>query len=465
MTKISVVGLGKLGACMASCFAHKGFTVTGVDINPGTVELVNLGQPPVYEPGLADMMAGSKARMSATSDYGRAVSETEATFIIVPTPSEAQGGFSLRYVQEAAREIGRALQRKGDYHLVVVSSTVLPGSTDMAVKPVLEEASGKKCDKDFGLCYSPEFIALGSVIRDFLNPDFALIGESDAAAGKHLAAIYDKLFDNHSPVVRMTLVNAELTKIALNTYITTKISFANMLAEACERLPGADVDVVTSALGLDTRIGRKYLRGALGYGGTCFPRDNVAFSFLLEQLGLSAELPRSVDRLNRRQAKRVATLAKEALNNSGGKVGVLGLAYKPSTNVVEESQGIEIARILASEGVDVLVYDPVATKEARKVLKDSVRYAESVDQCVNETVVLVLATPWAEFGAATLQKGNPSPKPILIDGWRQLRARPLGNAQHYMGVGLGRPDPANVSRLQDFVRSILGKQKPARFET
>ncbi len=457
MTRISVVGLGKLGACTAACFAHKGFSVTGVDVSPRTIELVNAGQPPVYEPGLAELMAKSRDRLRATSDYFEAVRESDVTFIIVPTPSEEHGGFSLKYVKQAGVELGRALKKKAGTHLVVLSSTVMPGSTEYALLPILERESGRRCGEGFGLCYSPEFIALGSVIRDFLNPDFALIGEADSVAGERLAAIYLALFDNQAPIQRMSLVNAELTKIALNTYVTTKITFANLLAEVCERLPGADVDVVTSALGLDSRIGRKYLRGALGYGGTCFPRDNIAFSYLLDQMGVAAELPRCVDRSNRRQAHRVAALAKAALRDESGTVGVLGLAYKPLTNVVEESQGIEIARCLASEGVRVLVYDPVAIEEARKVLKDSVEYADSVEQCAKESEVLVVATPWAEFETHGLVCGESSRKPVIIDGWRLLRARPVGNAANYVGIGLGGLNTGSEARLREFVSRILNQ--------
>lgn len=458
MTRVSVVGLGKLGACMAVCFAHKGLPVTGVDVSQKTIELVNSGQPPVFEPGLPEMIAKVRDRLWATGDYDRAIKDSDVTFIVVPTPSEDHGGFSLKYVNQAALQIGHALKNKTGYHLIVLTSTVLPGSTELGVKPALEEASGKRCGKDFGLCYSPEFIALGSVIRDFLNPDFALIGEADAAAGDRLAGIYATLFDNHPPIARMSLVSAEVTKIALNTYVTTKISFANLLAEVCERLPGADVDVVTSALGLDSRIGHKYLRGALGYGGPCFPRDNIAFSFLLEQIGVPADLPRTVDRVNRRQAQRVVALARSALGNRGGKVGVLGLAYKPLTNVVEESQGIEIARSLASNGVKVLAYDPAAMGEARKVLRDSVGYADSIEECVEQAEVVIVATPWPEFEASALQRGNPSTKHVIIDGWRVLRTR-CGVAANYVGIGLGRPDANNQSRLQEFVDRILGRKK------
>src|SRR5712691_1744031 len=282
---VSVVGLGKLGACMAAAMASRGVRTVGVDVNPASVEKVRQKIAPVFEPGLAEMMASCDGLLDATVDIGTAIRRTSMTFVVVPTPSDAEGAFSLEYVCAAMEPIGRALKEKSDWHTVVVTSTVLPGSTEYVLKPLLEKASGKRCGTDFGLCYSPEFIALGSVLRDFLNPDLLLIGECDARSGEGVAAFYKEGLKIDVPVVRMSPVNAELAKIALNTYVTTKITFANMLAELCEQLPGGDVDAVTQALGLDRRIGPNYLKGALGYGGPCFPRDNVAFSFLADALG------------------------------------------------------------------------------------------------------------------------------------------------------------------------------------
>ena len=210
---------------------------------------------------------------------------------------------------------------------------------------------------------------------------------------------------------------------------------------------------MTSALGQDSRIGRKYLRGALGYGGTCFPRDNIAFSYLLENLGVCAGLPRAVDQVNRRVAQRVADMAQGALGEKDRRVGILGLAYKPSTNVVEESQGVEIARRLAAKGIEVLVYDPVAMEEARKVLKDSVSYAESVGQCLRQVSVLVIATPWPEFESVARQRGKLHPKQTIIDGWRLCSTRPPGD--YYTGVGVGKPEADAAARLQELIQQIL----------
>ena len=433
MTKVSVVGLGKLGACMAACLASKRHTVVGVDCEPTTVKLVNQGEPPLFEPGLAEITSQVGGELRATSDYGDAINESEITFIVVPTPSEEQGGFSLRYVERAAGEIGRALKHKSQYHLVVLTSTVLPGTSDCAVIPILESASGKCCGRDFGFCYGPEFIALGSVIRDFLNPDFVLIGEFDRQSGEILASLYGQVCDNHAPIARMSLINAELAKIAVNTYVTMKVTFANMVAALCEALPGGDVDQVTQVVGMDKRIGQRYLRGALGYGGPCFPRDNLALAFLARQLGQSAPLAEATDAYNRGIVERVVKRVMTRLPH--GTVAVLGLAYKPNTVVVEESQSLELARRLAERGLDTLVYDPLALGSARKVLGDSVRYAESLEQCVEQADVLIVASPEPEFERLHAEIPLRSHQ-VVFDTWRLLRQRLQGVANgSYLASG------------------------------
>ncbi|GBD10424.1 UDP-glucose 6-dehydrogenase TuaD [bacterium HR23] len=442
MTRISVVGLGKLGAPLAAAFASRGFSVIGVDVNPTVVDALNRGEAPVREPGLAEALQASNGRLHATTNTRDAILHTDATFIIVPTPSEGDGRFSLRYVLQSAQAIGDALREKADYHLVVVSSTVLPGSTQFGVLPVLERASGKRCGEHFGLCYSPEFIALGSVLRDFLNPDFVLIGESDPRAGEMLEGIYRRVLLNHPPIVRMNWVNAEIAKIAVNTFVTMKISFANMLAGICERLPGGDVDTVTRAIGLDSRIGPRYLKGALGYGGPCFPRDNRALAFLASYLEVPAPLAEATDAFNRGLVERVVERV-SALTPPGGKVAVLGLAYKPETPVVEESQGLLVARRLAERGMQVVVYDPLALEEARKVLGEQVAYAPSAQEAVRQAHVVLIATPDPSFRTLRMDgKG-----PIVVDAWRLLREQMGNPGEAYAPLGIGRDDAEAQERL------------------
>ncbi len=433
---VSVVGLGKLGACIAASFAHKGFTVTGADTSAATVEAMNKGLPPILEPGLAEMLAATRGRIHATQNTTEAVLASDATFIVVPTPSTESGGFSVSYAVDAARAIGQALRTKRGYHLVVLTSTVLPGSTEHAIKPVLESESGKRCGEDFGLCYSPEFIALGSVIKDFLNPDFLLIGESDPRAGDLLAEIYSQVVDRMAPVARMNFVNAELAKISLNAYVTMKISFANMLAALCEQLPGGDVDKVTGALALDSRIGPRYLKGAVGYGGPCFPRDNQALAYLARELGYPAPFAEATDAFNRGLLDRLSAKVREHLPE-GGTAVILGLSYKPDTNVVEEAQGLLLAARLAESGCRVVVFDPVAMTMARRTLGESVIYAESLESAIASADVIFVTNPDPAF--AGLDPASLPKRTVVIDAWRMLRQRAeASGAANYVAVGVAR---------------------------
>lgn len=457
MKRISVVGLGKLGSCMAACFAARGFRVVGVDVNPRPLEALNAGRAPVPEPDLEATIQAGRPRLRAIQDLEEAVLATDATFIVVPTPSVGEGGFSLEHVLAAGASIGRALAKKSTYHLVVLTSTVLPGSMEHGLQRVLETTSGKRCGTGFGLCYNPEFIALGSVVHDLLHPDFYLVGESDAEAGNLLAEILQQACDNDPPIARLNFVNAELAKIALNTYVTMKITFANLLAETCERLPGADVDAVTGALGLDSRIGPKYLKGGAAYGGPCFPRDNIAFGHFLDSLGLSSRFPRVVHEENLHHIDRLARRALRHLKNRPGRVAVLGLSYKPGTPVLDASPGIEIARTLAAAAVKVVVHDPLALEGARKILGASVEYADELDEAVKGARCIILVTPWPEF--TSLPAGSAA-RPLVIDAWRILRKH--GGTRHmdYLGVGLADPEETGLDRVKAMVDSLEGRSRP-----
>ena len=372
--KISIVGLGKLGSPIVAVLASKGYDVVGIDTNPVFVEKINNHIAPVEEPQLQELLTEHKARISATTDWTKAIAESDMTTIIVPTPSGADGAFRNDYVLSVMDEIGRVLATKPGYHLVVVHSTTMPGSVGGPIRKRLERASGRQVGPDLGLCYNPEFIALGRRHqRACLHPDFILIGESDNKAGDLLEGIYRKVVGANVSIAHMNFVNAELTKISVNTYVTMKISFANMLGEICGRLEGADVSVVADAIGRDTRIGRKYLKPAVGYGGPCFPRDTIAFGRVAHLVGGTADLALSTDTINRRQIARLTEMVSDLIPD-GGTVAVLGMSYKPSTPVIEESQGIMLAKSLKDAGFAVVAHDPMASGPAKTVLGDAARF-------------------------------------------------------------------------------------------
>ena len=436
---LSVLGLGKLGLPLAVCLGISGYRVIGIDNNPSVVQAINEGRSPVYEPGLEQLLAECEGRFEAVQDIGHAVRSSQATFIVVPTPSDDSDGFSSEFAAAAAASIGQELKSKDSFHLVVLVSTVSPGTTAGVIQPLLESSSGKQCGTDFGLCYSPEFVALGSVVHDLRNPDLLLIGESDTRSGDMLAAIYQRVCTNQVPVVRMTPTNAELAKLAINTFVTTKITFANMLAEICEHIPGGDVDAVTRAVGLDSRIGGKYLKGGLSYGGPCFPRDNKALSSFARTVGSQAKLSDITDEVNREQVERIVRLVKERLGILDGKrIAVLGLTYKPGTDITEESASLKLASALARDGATLDIYEPSG---ARPVLGESadekVVYAESVEECLEGADLCILATPWEEFKKLTPQDFlGRMRRPLLLDCWRFFDRHSFGEKLEYFAIGL-----------------------------
>lgn len=432
--KISVIGLGKLGLPLAASIASKDFFVFGVDVNKNVIDQLSRGATFLKEPGLQELINKNRSKIKATSDIKEAVSNSDMTFIITPTPSQKNGYFSLQYINKVIREVAKVLKIKQNYHLVVVVSTVMPGSTDK-IKKLLEKYSGKVCNKDFGLCYNPEFIALGSVISNLLNPDFILIGESDKQSGDILEGFYKKYCENNPKISRMNFVNAELTKISVNTYITTKISYANMLSEICEKLPGGNVDVVTSALGLDSRIGGKYLKGGPAFGGPCFPRDNIAFINLAKNLKSSYSIADSTHKINIRQTERLIEMVMRFINKDSI-VGILGLSYKPFTDVIDESSGLLLAQALKERRVKLNLHDPLGLENAEKVLGSSgVEYMKDLKDCVAASDILVITTNWPEFRKINKSWLEKRPK-VVIDPWRIINTQNLTKNVTYFPLGL-----------------------------
>jgi UDPglucose 6-dehydrogenase len=434
---LSVVGLGKLGAPFAAVMAAKGFKVIGVDKYAGYVRAINEGRAPVEETLLQAFIRRGRGRLSATAKMADAVLNSDVTFIVVPTPSDSDGAFSNRFVLEAVRDIGKTLRQKKERHTIVVTSTMMPGSSDGEIRAAIEKHSGLQVGKDVGYCYNPEFIALGSVIEDMLFPDFVLIGEADARAGKLVSSIYKRVCGEEVLLKRMSCVNAEITKLAINTYVTNKISYANMLADICERLKGADVDVVCRAVGADSRIGAKYLKGATAYGGPCFPRDNIALARLARRLGARSDLPAATHRLNQHQTDRLVKRLRKNLPK-GALIGIAGMAYKPDTPVIEKSTGVELARKLLKERFAVRITDPLAARAARKELKGRVSVAEDIQTLARQVDALVVMLPMPAFKKLSPRALSGRRDPLLIvDCWRIYADKDLGKKAKVASVGRG----------------------------
>jgi len=438
--KVVVAGLGKLGLPMAAVFAQSGHDVVGVDPMQPVVDALNEGRVLIDEPGLPEMIAANSERITATTSYAEAIPGAELTFIIVPTPSGDDGAFINDYVVDALREIGQVLRENPQPHLVAVTSTVMPGATSAVLAPAFEQALGRSLGDGVALCYSPEFIALGSVVRDLQNPDFVLIGADDKAAGRRLADFYLGIGGGRDvPVQVMNWVNAELAKISVNSFVTMKITYANMLASICEGLPGGDVDEVTRAIGLDSRIGPRYLKGGPPFGGPCFPRDNRALGVAAEAVGAPWDLAAATDTMNDAFADRIAATVIRATED-GDTVAVLGLAYKDNTPVVEESAGAKVAAALAGLGRKVVVHDPIADASHSPILANVVfRQEDDVEAAVaSAAAVVVVGDDPAYDSLPALPLGSGV---VIIDCWRRLANAGWPAGTSYVAIGVGYSNP------------------------
>jgi len=436
---ISVIGLGKLGLNMAMCIAYRGYRVIGVDNNKKLIKMLNNNNNPLSEPGLDEIMEKASDNFEATTDIEYAVHNADIIFIFVGTPSTEDGGFSSHFVEQAATEIALNLKDINKYKLIVNRSTVMPGVTDGVVKRIIEEYSGKIVGEDIGLCFNPEFMALGSAIHNFLHPDVIAIGESDSNSGQQLSDFYKNVCENDPAIVRTSLTNAEWSKISLNVFLTVKMSFANTIAEVCERIDGGDVDKISDILGHDPRIGRKFLSGAIGYGGPCFPRDTKAFTTFTKNNNCKSELSIAAEKVNDRQSKRVLGSIKNIVGELGGKtIAVLGLTYKPDTDIVDPSDQLNIVKFLLSENAIIKACDPMGIKNARKILGDSnIKYTKSAIECLKGTDLCLLATPWEEFKKLRPKDFTENMKaPIVFDCWRIQKNLSFDSEVDYYGVGI-----------------------------
>jgi UDPglucose 6-dehydrogenase len=369
------------------------------------------------ERDLALTLARNRNRISVAQTTYEATIRSDISYIIVPTPSDFSGGYDVTAARLVCREIGGAIREKSGYHLVVMASTILPGGSRNVLWRELEESSEKRCGADFGLCYSPPFVALGQVISDFLSPSFGLVGESDVRAGDALANLLNAIYLGAVPLKRMALENAELTKVSVNAFITTKIAFANLIADLCERLPHGNARIVTEAIGSDARIGSPCLRPGLGFGGPCFPRDNAALSYFATTLGLKASIAEATDSSNR---LRPIHLANRFLTDhlEGNRIAILGLAYKSGSDVLDGSQSVALAIELAKRGATVSVFDCAAMETIRARLPPEIIGAASVRDCLAGAEIAFICLPDLKYIAGVKERAREARLPFCIfDCW------------------------------------------------
>jgi UDPglucose 6-dehydrogenase len=391
--KISILGTGYVGAVTGACFAELGHEVIFVDIDPAKVATIADGRSPIYEPGLDELLTKNLPRISATTDTKQAVQETEITFIAVGTPSQPDGSIDLAYIESACRDIGAVLKEKDAYHIVVVKSTVLSGTTEGIARRTLEEASKKTAHVDFGLASNPEFLKEGSALPDFFEPDRIVIGVADDPSREALERLYAAI--DCSKLVT-TIPVAEMIKYVSNAFLATKISFANEIGNLCKTL-GIDTAEVFAGVGMDGRINPAFFRSGIGFGGSCFPKDVRALIAQAEAAGVPPKILSSVVAVNEDQPLRLVALLKKHLPDLKGRmIGVLGLAFKPDTDDIRESRAIPIIGELLKEGASVIAYDPLAMESFGRLYPD-ITYATSAEDLIQTADAVLLTTEWKEF--------------------------------------------------------------------
>jgi len=396
---IAVIGTGYVGLVTGACFAEFGVDVTCVDVDEQKIERLRNGVMPIYEPGLEQLVAKNvqSGRLRFTTDVGEAVEQGLVIFLAVGTPPKDDGSPDLSFVEAAAASIADHLQ---DYKVIVTKSTV-PIGTGEHIRRLVNER--KKSRANFGVVSNPEFLREGAAINDFMRPDRVVIGSRDQEAIAIMKDLYRPLYLIEAPFVITSLEAAELTKYAANAFLATKVSFINEIANLCERI-GCDVHDVARGIGMDKRIGSKFLHPGPGFGGSCFPKDTRALSSVARQFGSDSLIVDAVIEVNKRQGKEMLVKIRKLVGDlKDKKIAVLGLAFKPETDDMREAPSVGIIRGLLADGALVQAYDPVAKSEAKKILSE-VSYADDEYDAVNGAEALIFVTEWNQFRALDMRR-------------------------------------------------------------
>lgn len=444
--RVSVAGTGYVGLVSGVCLADLGHDVVCVDVDQNKVDKINNGVAPIYEDGLEELLARNiGGRLKASNDLHRAVLDTDLTLIAVGTPFDGEV-IDLSYIKAVAAEVGAVLAEKDSYHMVVVKSTVVPGTTDEVVLPILLNKSGKIAGQDFSVGMNPEFLKEGEAIKDFMNPDRIVLGASDPRGIESLQELYDvfKGVDKLETSCR----TAEMIKYTANSLLATLISFSNEIGNLCATTGGVDVKDVMAGVHLDKRLSpilddgtritpaiTTYIEAGCGFGGSCFPKDVKALVAYGRAQGASMVLLESVVNINARQPyKMLEILADHFDDLAGVKVLVLGLAFKPGSDDMRESPAIPIVNSLLDQSARVSAYDPVAESEAKKIFGASdVEYVSDLEKALGNADAILLVTSWQEFGAVSEILGRLEKQPLVVDGRRMLKS---DQVQNYAGIGM-----------------------------
>jgi UDPglucose 6-dehydrogenase len=415
--KITIIGGGYVGLVTGACFADTCHDVTIVDVDLARVGMINEKRPPIFEAGLETILSRTVGKNLRASHSWDSISISDLTFICVGTPPNDDGSANLTYIESASHSIGTALQNAKGYHVVVVKSTVPPGTTEKVVGPAVL-ASAHKTEDDIGFAMNPEFLREGRAIEDFTKPDRIVIGSNRTRAGDRVAEVYQSF---SAPLIRTGIPAAEMIKCTSNAFLAMKISFSNEIGNICKEL-GIDVYEVMNGVGADQRIGQKFLGAGAGFGGSCFPKDLSSLAVLASKTGVEPRILRAVLEVNEYQPHRlIALLEKKAGNLSGKRIAVLGLAFKDNTDDVRDSRAIPVIWDLVNKGARVVAFDPMAVPNMQKVFP-AIEYTGSARDALKGADGCLVMTEWPEFSRLD-HEFDGMKKRVIIEGRRILSCK------------------------------------------
>ena len=434
--KIAIIGLGFVGLSLTSVLASKGYDIVGIDIDQEKCEKISNGISPIFEPELESMLQdGLKKKLKISNNFSL-INNCDFIFVTVGTPQNIDGSIDLTIIKKAVSTIGENLLTTTRKPIVLIKSTVIPGTIKKIILPILEKKSNKKDGKDFGLISNPEFLQESSAIKDTKFPHVIVLGGNQTEFMTKTKKLFTKLHPNIS-IIQTNHQTAEMIKYANNSFLATKISFINQLSNICQKIPGANIDDIGKTIGLDPRIGKLFLNAGPGYGGSCLPKDMKALINFANASGINPSLLNAVEEVNVKQLEQIVLIAKQKLGNLGSKrITILGTAFKPNTDDIRDSIAIELIKKLIKKKAIITIHDPKSMKNTKEIFKEKINYAKTIDEALSKSQCAIIMTQWKQYEKLTNNQFKYMTRKFVIDCRRMLVKKQLD--VDYYAIGLGK---------------------------
>ena len=432
---IAVVGLGFVGLSISSVLASKNYNVIGIDIDNQKCSDIRNGLLPLFEPDLENTLRiGLKKKLTISNNFSL-IKNCDMIFVTVGTPQKSNGAIELSMIKKATTTIGQIIRKSKKSPIIFIKSTVVPGTAENVILPILEKKSGKKANRDFGIISNPEFLQESNAIRDTKYPHAIVLGGKQSKYMKKAKMFFSKMHPN-VPIVITNFQTAEMIKYANNSFLATKISFINQLSNICQNIPGTNIDDVAKIIGLDPRIGKLFLNAGPGYGGSCLPKDISALINFADKIGVNPLLLNAVKKTNHEQVNNIVSLMKKILGNIAAKrITVLGTAFKPNTDDIRDSKSIELIKKLLKNKAKITIHDPKAIENTKKIFGKKILYAKSISDALNKSQCVIIMTHWKQYDTLNNNSIKQMNRKIIIDCRRVLVKKELDAKYYAIGIG------------------------------